>query len=287
MYYFLVIRKKIAPSFTLPAVFLLSIVLAFAILPASHEKYVGYLAQLFPILEMVAAVFIIRRVSVVIKDYRRSRKAEVYFTDALEHVLSKELPNARIVNIVFTEIALFYYAFTGWFRAFKPGNSSALYFSYHRRSNLVGICGILLFLFMVETLVLHMIVQVWSGLAAWVLTGLGMYSFLWLLGLMHAFRLQPVALDDENIYVRAGFLFKAAIPLEKVSRLERVLSFDGKEEGNLRITPFATPNFALTFKESVTVTGPFGTRKNGVRIGIFIDEAGRFEDELNLRLLNT
>jgi hypothetical protein len=280
LYYLMVIRKKNAPAVSIAFVFIASVSIGHLILPSSHRQLLNYLEYVIPVIELVVIYFVFQKVRSVLKEYRKTRQNLVYFSDALEAVLRKVLGETRLVSVLFAELSIFYYSFFGWFKTFKSNKQDAVFFSYHRKSGFVALSGVLLFIFIPETIVLHMLVSIWSVPLAWVLTSIGIYSFFWLLGLIPAVRLQPIGLDREKLYIRAGMFWRVTIPLADIRGIQKVSSFERKKDGLLRVSVFSTPNFALDMKEDVIVSGPLGIRKVARRIGIFIDDAELFREEL-------
>lgn len=283
LYYIFVVRKKIASPGTIAFVVILSAAAAYSILPSGHRLHLNYLKILLPAFELVVFSIAFLRVRKVLKEYNKTKQAVVYFSDALEAVLKKELGNSRLVSIVFTELSLFYYAFAGWFKTFKTNKPGVVFFTYHRKTGFTALSVVMIFVFIVEIVVLHLIVRIWSAPLAWVLTVLGIYAFLWFVGLIPAVRLQPIALDRDRIYIRTGLLWRVTVPLSNIAAVERVTSFDSKKGGHFRISVLGAVNFALDMKGPVIVTGPFGIQKEVRRIGIFIDDAELFVEEMSNR----
>jgi hypothetical protein len=283
LYYFFVIRKKTAPPLSIIFVFIVSVGLAHLILPASHRTALNYFKLAIPVIELVVAYMVFRGVRKIFKSYRQNRQDVVYFSDALEAALIEQFGDSRIVPVIFTELSIIYYSLFGWFKRFKSLKEDAVFFTYHRKSGFVALSAVLLFVFIVETIALHMIVRIWSTPLAWVLTAIGIYSFFWFLGLIPAVRLQPIGLDREHLYIRAGMFWRVTIPLSNIDRVEKVISFARNKEGHLRASVLSTPNFALDMKEPVAVSGPFGIQKQARRIGIYIDDADRFREEMSDR----
>ena len=76
-----------------------------------------------------------------------------------------------------SELAVVGLALTGWFRRPQRGAMSM------RSTGWLTIVGVIGFLMVVETVVLHVVLtMVWSPIAAWVATGSSAYMLLWLIG---------------------------------------------------------------------------------------------------------
>lgn len=281
LYYFFVIRKKMAPPITLAFLFILSLAVTHLILPSSQRLYLSYLKMVLPVIELVVLIMIFRRARKVIKDYRQSRQHFIYFTDTFEEVIKKVLGNSPVTSLAVTEMAIIYYSIAGWFKKFKCAQRDAVIFSYHKKSGIMALSGVLFFITIVETAVMHVFVRAFSIVLAWLLTGLGIYFLFWFLGFLHSIRLQPIVLHQGKLYIRAGMIWRVAIPLSDIAEIRPVTLFERKKTGELRVSVFITPNFAIHMKDPVNVKGIFRVKRNIQRIGIFIDDAQLFREEMS------
>lgn len=91
-------------------------------------------------------------------------------------------------------------------------------FSYHL--HLAPMAAALLSLQAIEIGVVHILVALWSPSVATVLLGLSLAGFLYLLGLIKSFRLQPVLITPAGVRVRLGLLVDRTIPFESIESLE-------------------------------------------------------------------
>jgi len=204
LYYFFVLRKKQAPIISLVPVIILSLAVASFILPAGQQNYLEAVKKTVPLLELVALGYITTKIRAIIKNFHAFKQSEIYFIDALTKSCERVLGRLPVLGFVLTEFALVYFAFGGWFKKFVSLDSNNLPFSYHRKNGYAAVLGIIMMILLAETTALHLLLRVWSKVAAWIFTGLSIYSLFWLLGDYHAMRLHPIILSRNILFIRTA-----------------------------------------------------------------------------------
>ena len=85
-----------------------------------------------------------------------------------------EIAPRRMAVALATEIGIIYYGFINWKKyRLKPNE-----FSYHKNSGTITLIAGFIFAVFIETVALHLLLARWNNTAAWVLTGLSIYSAL-------------------------------------------------------------------------------------------------------------
>jgi hypothetical protein len=273
LYYFLVVRPKRAARFTLVPVFLLSLLAARFILPASHHFYLNQIENIVPFIELAIIIYVLSQVRSIVRHYPQARRETPYLLDALETSIKRALGNSPVITALATELSLVYYTTVGWFKA-APTSSSA--FSYHRKSGYAFILGFFAFMLVLETVAVHLIVQIWSDVAAWVLTILSAYTLMWLVADFHAVRLQPFTLLDGTLHLRVGLRWRVTVPLSLIAEVRRAKVADLQGDDYLNLAVFGEPRLILDLTEPVTAYGPLSIRKTASRVGLSPDEEQAF-----------
>ena len=124
--------------------------------------------------------------------------------------------NGYAARAVAFEIAIIYYAFSGWRKRAPAG------FTVHQRSGWSTVIGVFIFLIAVESIGAHLVVQMWSVKAAWIVTTLDLYGILWLLGDFQALRLRPTRIENDTLVLNYGLRWRAEIPLSAIAAIEPV-----------------------------------------------------------------
>ncbi|MCI0697760.1 hypothetical protein L0337_37905 [candidate division KSB1 bacterium] len=287
LYYIFVVRQRRIPAITLVPVLVLAIVIAGFILPATQQAPVDFIKKFIPLLELFVLGFIAIKIRTIVKHYHQAKLTEIYFTDALAASLERTLGAWPIVPILVTEFSLLYYAVAGWFKQFKSWDSSHLAFSYHRKTGYAAVLGALALVLIVETAALHILLQQWSTLAAWIFTGLSLYSLLWLIGDYHAQRLHPIVLSKTHLHLRAGLRWRATITLSDIEAVQKANPRERKAADYVSFAIFGQPRLVIDLKQPVIVTGLFGITRKVRRIGLAVDDERQFREALSMGVAET
>ena len=278
-YWFLMLRRRQPVSRLMP-VFLLSLMGAAAVLPATYRGIVPVVRLLAAPAELVIFGMI------VVRARRAFRDAPAGLADAAERFRDAavaSLPSRAAAEAVAYELSLLYYAVLGW-RARPARDANA--FSYHVKSGYGGIVFALAVATLVEGAAVHMLVHPHSAAAAWILTGLSAYGLFWLLGDYQAVRLRPIVVADDALRLRTGLRWSATIAWTDVAALA-----DGgraplpkRAPGWGHMTAIGAPKLVLELKREVEVRGPYGITRRVRRIGLTVDDAKRFRVEVERHL---
>ncbi len=284
LYYVFVVHRKTLPAVTLVPVFVVALLLAGYILPTEHHTYLAYARQAVPLGEIVVVGFIVVQMRQVVRLFKELRSEYVYVIDAVEATFYRVFGKSLVISIVLTEFTLLYYSVFAWRKQFMSEHKSIAVFRYHTRGGYPAILGVLLLCVVVETAGLHVLVQQWSHLAAWILTALSVYSALWLCGDFNAMRLNPITLTQERLYLRTGLRWRADIDRANIAEIRVLTTADKRNIANksselykaLRITPMGDARLLLTFSQPTEIHGLFGIRKHTRYVALSVDDERRF-----------
>jgi hypothetical protein len=177
------------------------------------------------------------------------------------------------------EIAVLYYATVGWTRSPETGDRS---FSVHRNVGYIALMSAAMIALVVETAAAHLLLRLWSPMAAWVLTGISLYTLVWLLGDLHAVRLRPMQIDDETLRLRVGLRWTASIPLDSIRLVQDPQSAEqsrGREF--LKAVLVGAPNRRISLAEPIRAVGLYGLSREVTTIDLHIDDPARFDAALD------
>lgn len=275
--YFLIIRKRAIPKITVLTTFVLGIVILSFVLPEEHQSLLSMVKTYFlPILELGVASFIIYKVRSLRKAYKSQQKSEDFYTTLL--IAANEVLPKKLASVLVTEISVVYYGFIHWKKKKLKENE----FSYHKNSTVNSIVIGFLMIILIETFALHFLLLKWSTVAAWILTGLSIYTALQFFALARSISKRPIKvdLDTNELILRFGFFSEWSVSLENLKEVE-VSSRDLPEDKS--IVPFSPlgglveHNVILHFKEEQTFSGFYGLKKRAESMAIYIDEKGTFK----------
>lgn len=199
---------------------------------------------------------------------------------SLEAAASHFLP-ARLVKMLFAELRMMHLAVFRWNAPVDVPQGAQAFF-YHRY--LTPMIATLLALQVIELVVVHFLVSLWSETAAFILLALSLAGVLWLIALLKSFRIMPVLLDEDGLRVRSGAVVDAWIPRAAIAG--PVACFDAdtlKKKSTLNTAILSSPNICLTLSRPVEVPTFFGGKKSIERIAMRLEEPVRFLDALDQR----
>jgi hypothetical protein len=161
-------------------------------------------------------------------------------------------------------------AFASWRRRPDVPRGATL-FACHRGVGYGAIVVAILLTGVAETAVVHLLLARWSERWAWVASGLGAYSMIWLVGDFRAVVLRPSYLAGGALVARVGLRWRCAIPLHQIEVVCLGASMRG-HQGAARLSPLGAANLYLHLHEPVELEGLFGRRKRSALLGLRVDE---------------
>jgi hypothetical protein len=173
---------------------------------------------------------------------------------------------------------VFYYALFAW--RVRPQSAPGCRAFGLAEASGYGMLSILLMIAVIaEGVPMHLLLRGWSHAGAWIFTGLGIYSFLWMVALRRSLALRPFLVGGETVLLQVGFLWRAEFrraQIRAVRRFSAADTADGRPAGYLRLVVLNEPQWLIELNEPVIACGPFGRRKAVTRIGVAVDDGDAF-----------
>lgn len=275
--YFLIIRKRNIPNTTVVPVFILGIVVASIILPAEHQFYLSKVKTWFlPFLEIAIVSYIIYSVVKAFKRFRQNTLGTLDFFTAAKTAAEDILPKG--VSTAFaTELSMFYYGFIHWKRLVL-GNDQ---FTYHKTTSTRMVLGVFVFLIIIEAFAVHLLLQNYSSVAAWILTILSIYGMFQIFGIMRSLSKRPMEIGSNGLKLKYSIMAETHINFNNIESVES----QTKESDDLKyLSPFKDMeghNVVITLKEPGEIIGFYGFKKEYQTLAIYLDEPKKFVERLN------
>ena len=274
LYYFILVRGRGWPSFTLAPVFLLSFGAASFLVPAEHPALLGVIGYALPLIEFAVVGYVGVRGWRLIRAGRAARLAGSDFYDWVRETLNRALDRPALVGALAYEVSLFHYAFT-LRRAEAPPHG----FAYHRRSGYGAILFALLMAAVFELVAVHFLLQMWSATAALVHAAISLYGIAWLVGDYRAMRRRPHELHSSELRIRHGLRWDLSVPWSRVALIHKTRR-PAEGADYLSTVPLGQPQYVVVLHSPADATGPYGVTRSVQRIGILVDDAEAFEERL-------
>lgn len=274
--FYLLIRKRNVSWLVVSPVATLGIILAGLVIPHGHQGFLAHIrVAAVSVMEILVTGFLVHKTLRARKTYKLQKETTFDFFTALKQTVAAVVPKG-IANLLSTEIGILYYALFSWKKSeIKPNE-----FTCHRENGTVAVLCVIIFMVLVETVVQHILIGLFSQTAAWVITILSIYSVLALTGAARSLGRRFVEVSDENIYLRYGILAEAVIPRDIIKSIEFSKAVD---ENAIILSPLhklESINVVFTLNKQCALTGFYGRTKNFSSIAFYIDDAGRFKSML-------
>ena len=283
--YFFLVRKQNIPTVTTISVFVLGIIVASIILPTEHQFYLSQAKTwVLPVVELSVLSVVVFKVRQMVKQYQAQRETALDFYTAVQQITIRTLPQPA-ATVLASELAVFYYGFLRWRKRALAQHE----FSYHKESGSVALLATVMFLTLVETGVVHLLLERWSSVAAWILSGISLYTAVQIFGIMRSLSQRPIALEAEKLTVRYGFLSEATIPLAAIASVERTTQFITFNQRVRNLSPLGElepHNVLIRLHSEHTLQMMYGFQRTFTALALHVDEAERFVKVLNDALQN-
>lgn len=283
--YLAVIWKKDIPKITALPLFGIGILISTLVLSQEHQTHLTYvITYLLPLVEVglfIAIALLVRRIR---KFYRANQATLTDHHELIGQAVKRVLGNHRVAVVFATEMSLFSYALFLWKRPIPAENQ----FTQTKRSTTLGLYGAVLMILVIESVPLHLLLEFWSPLVAWIVTILSIYSFFQLLGQMKALSRRFHELEVTGLRLRNGLFSELFIPYERIDFVEiseRDLDnydFEIKKIGML--SKLENHNIVLRLKEDVMVEKFYGLQSEARSIAFWVDDYKKFEEQLGEKM---
>lgn len=269
-FYFMVVRRRGWPVVAVAPAAVLGLLAAGELIPLAHQGPV----RLFEMLAIPAEVSVLAWIG-----WRASRALNAARADAsadpLERLrragvdlLRREIP----AGILSSELGALYYLLGSWrARPHAPAGSRAV--TYHRCGAQGAMVGALVLILFAEGAAMHLLVSLWSPMAAWLLSFGTLYTIGWLIADFRARRLRPILVEDGAIELKAGLRWSLTVPREAILSVAARRPGDARDSLNLAF--LQTPTIWLTFDRPVRARGLYGITRAVRSVGIAPDSADR------------
>lgn len=277
--YFLLIRKTNIPKTTIAPVLIVGVIICSLILPTENQYYLNlFKTWVLPVVELSIITFVIYNLRKGIKRYKQNKNESYDFFTTLKETCYEILPKGAVMPFV-TEIAVFYYGFLNWNKRELKENE----FSYHKDSGTITLLIAIIFIVAIETVTLHILLQKWSNIAAWVLTFLSIYSGIQIFGFLKSMLKRPIKIERDKLILRYGIMSEATIYLKEIESVEvsskdieldketRKLSFLGELESH---------NIVICLKNENTLIGLYGVKQKFKNLVFHVDDKNEFKNTL-------
>jgi hypothetical protein len=277
--YFLLIRKSEIPNTTVIPVMIIGLLIGSYFLPQVGQTYLSiFKTWALPVIEISILTFVIIKVRSAIRKYKGLKGSTPDFFNALKSTCYEILPKKLVLPFA-TEVAVFYYGFINW----KTKEIKENEFTYHKNSGTPALFGGFIMIIGIETVALHFLLARWSIVAAWILTGLSVYTAIQVFGFAKSLTKRPISINQESLTLKYGILNEVEIPFSDIDKVE--LSRKSLEKNDLTKTlsplgELESHNVIIHLKKENELVGLYGMKKKFNLLGLHIDKPIEFKEKM-------
>jgi hypothetical protein len=276
LFYLFVGRRNRSSAFLIVPLFIACLAIASAVVPADQHFFLRTLEFLAAPAELFLIGFLIVRV-------RRALRESTVPTDAdgFERARSAAVSivgNRMAAEVLVGEVAVWYFALARWRRSNEADDPRSI--TFHRQSGWGAVLTALLIVLAGESLAVHVVVQHFSVITAWIITLSEAYGVLWLLGDYNALNTRPTVVRGGGLEIRYGLRWNATVEFSNIAQIEHLdplRADEARRRRSLRIAILQPATRRIVLSEPLTAYAMYGIRKTVETIDLAPDDLERFD----------
>jgi hypothetical protein len=282
--YFFAIRKTKIPNFTAVSVFVAGTVIVSLVLPTDTFPVLEYIGSVFlPLLEVGIASTLIFVAYKKRKEILAEENKDDYFL-LFKKSAEKSFGETRLAYFFASEIAFVYYSFFLW----KKHSVKANEFTYHKKSGSGEILGTIGAMFIIEAAAMHLFIEQWSVIAAWILTFGSLYAVMQIIAHIKACSRRLIAIKENHIAFKYGLFGDVNIEYSNIKNIEATRQTPKEKDGVMALLlaqGLETHSMMISLHKSVNIVGAYGLKKTGHTMLFNVDDKEGFIKTVEERLL--
>lgn len=198
---------------------------------------------------------------------------------AFPRIVTEKVKDNLLIKVLCQEVLVFYYALCSWKKKQPHG------FTVYKNSMYVPFLVMIFHAAFFEAVAFHWFFHDRMPILAWIHTVLSLYGLVFLLADFRALVLNPVRIDNGNLYLSNGLFKQTKIDLNNISNLltsvqdENIYHF--KVLGNID----EQPAFVIELKQMQKIQLVGGFEKKAKYIGVYADTPALLRNEIELAIV--
>lgn len=277
--YFLLIRKTNIPNLTVVPCFIVGLLIAHMVLPATERGLLTFLTDYaLPGIELIVVFFVGRNVWRFVTALRQNGAKAIDKVQVLkkstEAVLGVGLP-ARLLS---TELSIMYFGLLAWGKRERQSES---HFTHYKKNGLGAVIALWVLVLAAETFAVHILLMKWSEVVAWIASFSSIYLVLLFLAHYKATRQRQSWIDQGGLHLRYGLSGNADIAVEQIEKIQLTSRTPRDLDQFVKLGhAFESHNLIIELKEEVEVERMYGKKERAKALGLMIDDRDALEQLL-------
>lgn len=280
--YFFLIRKREISKLTVVPVFIIGILLSTFLIPTEEKGALDFILNwIFPLVEILVFAKISHTVYKLVNALKQSRNQNPDFYEAFLEASAQIFP-AKMKHIIASEASLIYYCFFAWKNPKLMPNE----FSYHQKTPIISVLFGFMLLIVAEGIGLHLWLDGYNSVLAWVFSFLSAYGFLQLFGILKSIPKRPIIVNNNLVQLKFGLLGSASILKSNIESIEYSTKDIPEKIVGLKKMFLVEHNILIRLKKNQKISGLYGLKKDAKHIALFVDQASEFIKMVQPKLNN-
>ncbi|XRG78910.1 hypothetical protein V5E38_00890 [Rossellomorea sp. GAMAL-10_SWC] len=296
--YLFILKKRYSLKY-LPIVVFIGYVLASVIIPKSHLAFYSFInyfliasEAFFVIFELYIFCKVIRKLPKIIKKFRENKLEIPYFQIRLDQVMTSELKQSRLKDIIVSELAMYYYSLFSWKRKQYTEIINHQVFTFHKKTSSIALFIMLIHALILESVGFHFLLYSWNPVLSGIALVLNIYTFVLLVAEIQCIRNCPFIITDQILHIQVGLIKHLTVSLENIKSIEYIKSTskklmnEKKETFNAILKDFIVeePTLEIELYKKEQAKLMYGFKHSVLKIHLRPDEPEKFYEELSLKV---
>lgn len=288
--YLFILRKRYSVKYILP-VSLAGYGVALLIVPNgllssySFIKYILFAGEAaFLLFELYIVFKIVTKFPVIIKGVKLHQSEIPAFSYRFDTELKRKIKPSRFLDVITSEITMFYYSFFTWNKKGSSDGNEATMFTYHKKTSAIAFSIMLIHALILESVGFHFLLHSWNEIISYVLLVFNLYTLIYILADIQAIRLSPFILTNKLLYMQVGIRKKLVVPFEEIKEItyyvgpEELTKEESKMVFDAVLTDFMKekPIFEIELNHPIEAELMYGFKRKITKIHLSPDEPEKF-----------
>lgn len=199
---------------------------------------------------------------------------------AFPRIVAEKVKDNILIRVLCSEVLVFYYAFGSWKKKQPTG------FSVYKNTMYVPFLVMIFHAALFEGIAFHWFFHDRLPILAWGHTLLSLYGLVFLLADFRALTLNPVRIENGNLYLSNGLLKQTKIDVTNIAHLHKSIEED-KNVYHFKVlgNTDEQPAFVIEMKQLQSIQLVGGFEKKAKYIGVYADAPALLRSEIELAIL--
>jgi len=229
------------------------------------------------LMELIILFVFIKYLPSIIRAVKLEQEQLIF---SFPRIVREKVKDNVLMRVLCQELLVFYYAFCSWKKK-QPGG-----YTVHKNTMYIPMLFMIFHAALFEAIAFHWFFHDRIPVLAWGHTILSLYGLLFLLADFRALILNPVRIENGNLYLSNGLLKQTKIDLKNISQLHTSIQdeeiYHFKVLGNTE----EKPDFVLELKELQTIQLVGGFEKRAKFIGVYLDAPALVRSEIESAIID-